>query len=268
VKLKNINLDQIKVPETRVTAFYDEETAALLKQSLEAAGTINPIIVVSTDDGFILVDGLHRFDEARQRGDSTLPAVIYEGEAKDALLMNLVLNKVRGKTKASEMVKVIGALYQNYDLDVEKIEKATGLPRDYIEKLIKVSQASLVVQEALDQEIIGIGHAFQIARLPYAIQQEELIAKHQVYRFKLPDLKGLVDATLIEIGKLKDEAPKVEPEEARKPVTYHCEGCKEEVEARYLRPVMLCPDCFGGVWRLAKAAKPAEEGSPEKGEGL
>lgn len=267
MKLKNINIDQIKVPETRVTAFYDEETAALLKQSLEAAGTINPVIVVSTDDGFIMVDGLHRFEEARTRGDSTIPAVVYEGDNKDALLMNLVLNKVRGKTKASEMVKVIGALYQGYELGVEKIEEKTGLSRDYIEKLIKVSQASPVVQEALDQEIIGIGHAFEIARLPYAIQQDEVIAKHQVWRFTVKEIHDQINAVLEQMELLKQESPKVDTEEGRRPVTYHCEGCSDEAEPRYLRPVMLCPTCFGDVWRLAKAAKGGEEGSLEKGGG-
>lgn len=267
MKLKNISLEKIKVPETRVTAFYDEETAALLKQSLEAAGTINPVIVVSTDDGYIMVDGLHRFQEARDRCDSTIPAVVYEGDNKDALLMNLVLNKVRGKTKASEMVKVIGALYEGYELGVEKIEEKTGLSRDYIEKLIKVSQASPVVQQALDEEIIGIGHAFEIARLPYAVQQDEVIAKHQVWRFTVKEIHDQISAVLEQMDLLKQEAPKDVTEEGRRPVTYHCEGCRGEIEPRYLRPVMLCPTCFGEVWRLGKAVETPRVDSVEKVEG-
>lgn len=268
MKLKNISLDQIKVPETRVTAFYDEETAKLLKDSLEAAGTINPIIVVSTEDGYILVDGLHRFDEARQRGDASLPAVIYEGDNKDALLLNLVLNKVRGKTKASEMVKVIGSLYQDYNIDIEQIQEKTGLSREYIEKLITVSQASPPVQEALDGEIIGIGHAFELARLPYAIQQEEVLAKHQVWRFTVKELHDQINAVLEEMQLIKEAPPPEGDKGVRPPAIYHCEGCKDEVELRYLRPVMLCPNCFGRAWRLAQAAKVVPENLEDKTGGV
>jgi len=267
MKLKNIQLNLIRIPEVRVTAVYDEETAKLLKESLAAAGTINPVVVVSTEDGFILVDGLHRFEEARDRGDSTLPAVIYEGDTKDALLMNLILNKVRGKTKASEMVKVIGSLYQDYGIDIEKIQEKTGLSRDYIEKLIKVSTASPLVQEALDEEIIGIGHAFEIARLPYAVQQEEIIAKHQVWRFKVKELHDQITAVLEEMELIKTQPPSGPDEVSRRPVIYHCEGCKDEVEPRYLRPVMLCPNCFGEVWRLAKASGSGEVKNLEDGGG-
>lgn len=267
MKLKKIPTHEVKVPGTRVTAVYDEETAALLKQSLETAGTINPIIVVQDGEEYIVVDGLHRLQEAQERHEAQIEAVIYEGDGKDALLMNLILNKVRGKTKVSEMVEVIGSLHKDHLLNIEDIEEKTGLPRNYIEKLVKIAQASPAVQQALDQEIIGVGHAYELSRLPYAIQQEELIAKHQVYRLTVKDLHDTVDAVLKEMELMKDEAPPAPPGAPPVPREYHCEGCKEIVDPRYLRPVMLCPNCFGEVWRLAKMRESVPETSNDKGAG-
>jgi len=234
-----------------VTAVYDEETLTLLRDTVDKLGIIQPIILVGKDNDFELVDGVHRLEEARRKGDTTVDAVVYEGLPQDTLLLNLVLNRVRGKTKASEMVTVIASLFHHYEFGIEEIEAKTGLSRDYIDKMLKISLAAPSVQEALDQEIIGVGAAFEISRLPHHIQQDELLAKQQVYRWSGKDLKGFVDDVLRQMGDMVEAPP---PEKhVMAPPTYRCEGCKKETDPRYLRPVMLCPNCFGAVWRLAAA---------------
>lgn len=248
----------IKVPAVRVTARFDEETRQILRDSIKEVGIIAPVIVQDIEGELVLVDGLHRLEDSIVKGDSTIDVVVLDGDMADLLCRNLFLDHARGKTPVSDMVKVINALYVEYNLDPDKIKAKTGLTRDYIEKLIKISQASPVVQLALDEGIIGVGHAFELSRLPYAIQQEELIAKHQIYRFKVSDLHEFVDNVLKEMGALKEAAPAAGQPATRPPAVYHCEGCKEEVEPRYLRPVMVCPDCFGEIWKLAKVKKAAE----------
>lgn len=253
MKTKKVPINEIHVPETRVTAVYDEELQAMLRDTMRAMGMLTPIVVVQTPEGYRLVDGLHRVQEKQAAGEASVDAVVYEGEEKDSLLLNLVLNRTRGKTKASEMVKVIGALTKEYGLDSDAIREKTGLSREYIEKLWKISQAEPSVQELLDQEIIGVGAAFEISRLPTKVQQDELCARTQIWRYAVKELKELVDETL----RLMQQAPGASPPPPP-PVTpkYHCEGCQKEMEARYLKPVMLCPDCFGVVWRHQQPPPP------------
>jgi ParB-like chromosome segregation protein Spo0J len=255
------------VPEVRVTARFDEETRKLLRDSIKEVGIIAPVLVQEINNELVLVDGLHRLEDSIAAGDHPIDVAVLDGDMADLLCRNLFLDHARGKTPVSDMVKVIKALYQDYQLDPDKIKEKTGLTRDYIEKLIKISTASPVVQEALDQGIIGVGHAFELSRLPYAIQQEELIAKQQVYRFKVSDLHEFVDKVLAETETLKTAPPAEAPGAKRPAPVYHCEGCKDEVEPRYLRPVMLCPTCFGNVWRLAQALKQEVKEDLEKGGG-
>jgi len=252
MKLKQIRLDQITIPAVRVTALYAEEHLKLLKDSLAAMGTVQPIIVCADSEGYALVDGLHRLQEARERGEKVISAVIYEGGPQETLLMNLVLNRVRGRVKASEMVGVIKELWQTHGLDSDMIAAKTGLTRDYIEKLQVISGAALSVQEALDKEIIGVGHAFEIARLPTQIQQDELMAKTQIWRYTVKELHDFVDNVLREMEALKVQPAGAKGEVPVAPPKYYCEGCKAEVPQRYLRPVLICPDCFGRLWRLVK----------------
>lgn len=220
-------------------------------------GQIQPIVVVSSGEEYILVDGLHRLQEALTVGASQIDAVLYEGDAQDALLKNLVLNRVRGKTKASEMVNVIASLFNDYNLGIEDIEAKTGLRRDYVEKLLKISLASPSVQEALDREIIGVGHAFEVSRLPSQIAQDEVMAKYQVWRWTIKELHDQVEQVLAMIATMPPQPVEVKPSE---PTKYRCEVCKTEAPLRYLRAVLLCPECFGLVWKGHQEIQPIAQG--------
>jgi len=264
VKLRKIKPGDIKVPELRVRARFDQEILAQFQSSIAEAGIVAPVIVCQVSEDLVLVDGAHRLEEAIKNDLPTIDVVIFEGDMVDVLTKNLFLDHMRGKTPLSDMVKVIGALYTEYNLDPDQIREKTGLTRDYIEKLVRISKASPTVLQAVDEGVIGIGHAFELSRLSYAIQQEEVIAKHQVWRFSVKELHDQVDAVLAEMELIKTAAPAETPGEQRPAATYHCEGCKGEVEPRYLRPVMLCPDCFGGVWRLARISAPVEVEKPEE----
>lgn len=264
MKVKKIKCALVKVPEVRVTAVYDEELQQLLHDSLTAMGQVQPVVVVQAGEDFLLVDGMHRLEEAKKRGDELIDAVIYEGEAVDALLKNLVLNRLRGKTKASEMVTVIHSLYNDYALTIEQIQERTGLGRDYIERMIKISSAAPSVQEALDRELIGVGHAFEISRIPSHVAQDEIMAKYQVWRWTVKEIHDQVELVLAMIPEVQQQLS--QPKTHEKSV-YRCEGCKTEADLRYLRAVLLCPNCFGIVYRTQQSVQPAtpeDETSPKE----
>ena len=248
---KNVLVDLIDIPEVRVTAVYDDELQAQLASSINAVGQLQPIVVVQKVDRYELVDGLHRLQEAQRKGDKTIPAVVYEGDSSDALVLNLVTNRLRGKTKASEMVLVIGELTQVHQMDSDQIAERTGLTRDYIERLWRISESYPEVREALDQEVIGVGAAFQIARLPVRAQQEELLRVQTVYNLTVKDLTVQVDQVL---AAMQEPAPVV-TEQAREPAAPPaCEACHGTPPPNMLTAVVLCPNCFGTVYRTHQEA--------------
>jgi len=267
MKLLRVKPSQIKVPEVRVTSRFDPETREILKKVVKQEGILGTILCQKIDEDLVLVDGLHRIQDAIEAGDQPIDVAVIEGDMADLLCRNLFLDKVSGKPPIADMVAVIAALYDEYGLDPDKIKEKTGLPRDYIEKLIKISTASPEVREALDQEAIGVGVAFELSRLPFTIQQEEVLAKSTVYRLRVKDVKELVDSTLamMEGAMIKD--PTAPPGEPPPPLVYKCEGCKDEIEPKYLRPVMVCPTCFGELWRLAKVKADAIEAAAKEAVG-
>lgn len=258
---------KIKIPEVRVTAQFSEEVLEQFKASMKVTGTIPPPIVYEVEGELVLCDGLHRIQEEIEKGTPLVDVVVFEGDMVDVLTKNIFLDHLRGKHPVSEMVRVIGVLSQEHNLDSDQIREKTGLTRDYIERLLKIAMAGSAVLESLDQGQIGVGHAFELSRLPFAIQREELLAKHQVFRFQVKELHEFVDNVLKEMEAIAEEPVAAVPGEPLPPRVYQCEGCHEETEPRYLRPAMVCPDCFGELWRIAQVKKRTAAEVPDDGGG-
>jgi ParB/RepB/Spo0J family partition protein len=254
-KIMQLPCASVIVPEVRITAVYDEELTQQLHQSLQDVGQVQPIVVVLTDGRYYLVDGLHRLREAQTRGDKTIGAVVYEGDPADVLLKNIITNRMRGKTKASEMVKVIQSLWKEYKLDSDQICARTGFSREYVEKLQKVSEACPEVQEALDAEIIGVGAAFEISRLPNHISQSELVSRAAIWKLTVKQLKEYVDQVLHFVEDIKNNPPAPAP--PGPPPVYTCDVCKGQQNPRDLRSIQICPGCYSLAWQAAKPGKPA-----------
>ena len=130
MQTQRVPIAQIEVPKVRVTQDYSEETQEVLAGTTKRLGILTPIILTKSGMIFQLVDGLHRLEQARANNETEVDAVIYDGETADNLVLNLVLNTVKGKTRASEMVAVIEELTKNHGLDSEQIAARTGLTRD------------------------------------------------------------------------------------------------------------------------------------------
>ena len=143
MKLRRVKPEEIRVPELRVRARFDQEVWQQFQNSVKEAGIVSPVIVCQVGEDLVLVDGAHRLEEAVKLGLPTVDAVVFEGDMVDVLTKNLFLDHTRGKTPVSEMVKVIGALSTEFNLDSDQIQEKTGLTRDYIEKLVKISLAKI-----------------------------------------------------------------------------------------------------------------------------
>jgi len=250
MRTRSIPIEAIHVPDIRVTAVYDEELLAQLRGSLEVVGQLQPIVVVQTGETYELVDGLHRLQEAQHRGETRIPAVVYEGEAADVLLLNLVTNNLRGKIAPSQMVEVIGALVHIHGMDSEAIAKRTGYTRDYVERLWAISEASPGVKAALDEGKIGIGIAYELSRIKVPSVADALCAEMVAFRTTTKDAKVLIDEVL---RLAKEPLPAPPPLLATAPPPPRCGICEQVEEPKHLAVVMMCRSCYGATYDVARA---------------
>jgi len=228
MKVVMVDPQKIKVPPVRVTSVWDPDEYEVFKASLEADGQGQAIVCVKEGDTFWLADGLHRLQEAKLKGWPKIAVAYKEGTLVDAKLRNLYMNRLRGKTKASEEVALISSLTNEDHLSLEEIERRTGLSREVVEQRLAISQALPDVQAALDQEQIPVGVAFQLSRLPQGPGQLKLL---------LALLQHIPPMTTDEVKRIVDESLKIiatraqateEPQPNIPIPTFKCRLCEQK----------------------------------------
>ena len=240
MKLRKVKPADIKVPEVRVTARFDEETWAQFQASIKEVGAIAPIICCQVDEEFVLVDGLHRLIEAQKNGIPTVDVAVIPGDMIDVLTKNVFLDHMRGKTPVSEMVNVIEVLWREYQLDSERIAERTGMTRDYVEKLQTISELTPACREALDQGTIGVGHAAALTKIKDPVRQETVLRQQELYRWTVKELEAFIKEVLA-LVETKEEI-RVEAE-ARLPVKVKCFYCGNGFDPAELASPITCRYC-------------------------
>jgi len=242
MKLRRVDPNTILVPEVRVTARFDSEMWSMFQKSVKDAGIVTPIICCETDDGLVLVDGAHRLNEALENKLPRVDVAIMPGDMVEVLTLNLFLDHMRGKTPVSEMVNVIEALWKEYDLDSEKIAVKTGMTRDYVEKLQKISELTPHCRQALDEERIKVGHAAALTRVKDPIKQETILYQLFLYNWTVKELEEYVNTVLATMEEQEAIPPSEEP---RKPPELRCFYCREVKGVLELANPNTCTECSG-----------------------
>ncbi|GAH61894.1 unnamed protein product, partial [marine sediment metagenome] len=194
---------------------------------------------------FWLVDGLHRLDEARRRGIEKVPVVYKEGKLVDALVENLVSNRLRGKTPASDEIRLIRHLREVHHMEPHMIAERTGLPRKRIEQRLAIASAAPEVLSCLEFDQVSLGVAFQLSRLPNEGGQIALVSRL---------LQATPPATVREVTEIIDHAlelqdqmsePQPEPQIQIPLKTIACHLCGEKYEANDTYGLNVCRTCGG-----------------------
>jgi ParB/RepB/Spo0J family partition protein len=259
----------IKIPDVRVTSQWEPEILEHFKSSIRALGVVAPIIVVHDADGYYLVDGLHRMQEAQALGEKEIKAYVFKGSLAQVHLLNLQLNHMRGKTPPTQMAKVVRELQEKHGLQVWEIAQKTGISKDYIQKLLDIARCHPLVLEALDNGDIKVGHAYEISRIPDDDIQLKVLYQQLTYRWTVQDLKDHVDNIL----KLLEERAKEQPQSRQKPpkeyVKIQCDVCGHEAPAKMMVTKILCPACVSVLAsRWAEIhAQTASETEPDQNSG-
>ena len=245
MRLKMVDPKKIQIPPVRVTSLWDPDDYEIFKASLEADGIANPIVCVLEGETWWLADGKHRLEEALMKGEKQIPVAWKEGTLVDAKLRNLYLNRLRGKTKVSEEVTLIKDLFENDGLSLEEIAKKTGFSPERIDQRLAISKADPYVQEALDNEKIGVGVAFELGRLPNPAGQIRLLA--EILKMpKTPTTKWVHDIVEESLRVIEERKRLPEPAAVGPPVrTISCAFCKQRYEVSEMHGVNSCLTCYG-----------------------
>jgi len=266
---------EVKIPDVRIRAHFDPEVLEELKRSVKEVGTLEPILVVHDGDTYWLVDGQHRLEAALLAGKTEIPAVVYEGDLSDVMIMNLATSTMKGKTRPYDVFRMIRYLVEEKGMTVSEIAARTGMKPSYIERLLELRKCVPAVLDMLNEERIRLGHALELARVENAELQERLLALCLHYQPSVKDFHDIVSKAIeaYEAAKqAKVKEPEEQPQEEEVVETVRCHWCGREVPITEVRGFNLCMTCFSiaypvvrEYWERKRAAEAALQALPMPG---
>jgi ParB family chromosome partitioning protein len=153
--------------------YFDESKIAELASSIRDHGVFQPIIVKKDIRGYIIIAGERRFRAAKKAGLKTIPAIVRD--FNDSLMMEyaLIENLQREDLTPIEEAEAYRMLMQKLDLTQEKLAERIGKSRAYVANTMRLLQLPRMVQDAIENNEISVGHAKVLAGL----KDHELIKK-------------------------------------------------------------------------------------------
>lgn len=139
---------------------FDLEAINDLASSIEAVGLLQPIVVRSAGDRYVLVAGERRLRAMKQLGRPELAAVIRpEADAVTNLTEALVENLQREDLSPLEEAAAFSELLEEYGLTHEEVASRVGKSRSTVTNTLRLLQLPTAIQRMLASGDLSAGHA-------------------------------------------------------------------------------------------------------------
>lgn len=154
-----VPVDQIEPNPQQPRSRFDEERLDELSASIRDVGVLQPVIVTSSDEGYVLIAGERRWRAAQRAGLETIPAVVREASEDDTLVEALVENVQRQDLTPLEEAHAYRQLLENYGMTQEQVAARVGKSRPAISNTLRLLQLPGPVQTMVDSGALTAGHA-------------------------------------------------------------------------------------------------------------
>lgn len=157
--VQEIDLVRIKPNPDQPRKDFDPESLSELASSLQTHGLLQPILVKSSEDDYIIVAGERRYRAAQLAGLTKIPCIIQNGSEQDMAERALVENIQRSNLSPVEEGMAYARLMKEYGLTQEQVSERVGKGRPTIANLLRVIQLPERVLQFIRESRVSLGHA-------------------------------------------------------------------------------------------------------------
>lgn len=155
-----IEIDKIVANPNQPRRDFNEEAMQELADSIKELGVIQPITLRKMEDGtYQIIAGERRFRASQLAGKTTIPAYIVKADDEDTMEMALIENIQREDLNALEIALAYQQLIEQHNLSQEQLSKRIGKGRATIANFLRLLKLPAVIQVALKEKKIDMGHA-------------------------------------------------------------------------------------------------------------
>lgn len=170
-----LDIDQIEANPFQPRTKFEEEALAELRDSIKEHGIIQPVTVRKLGyDKYQLISGERRFRASQLAGLKQIPAYIRIANDQTMLEMALVENIQRENLDAIEIAISYQRLMDECSLTQEQLSDKVAKQRSTVTNYLRLLKLPAVIQMAIRESIISMGHARTLINVPDKVKQLEL----------------------------------------------------------------------------------------------
>ena len=174
-KVVEIEIKKISESKSQARTYFDPKKLEELSESIKKSGVLQPIIVQQVgNESYQLIAGERRLRASRLAGLKTIPCLVKDVSDRDAAVLGLVENVQRSQLNTIEEALGYKSLKEAHGLSAKEIGLLVGKSRPFIANLLRISNLSDAVQDALKDERISFGQARPLIVLDHSLQDRLL----------------------------------------------------------------------------------------------
>lgn len=176
--MNEISMDLIETNPYQPRTHFDEEALNELADSIKVQGIIQPITVRQIGvNKFQLISGERRLQASKRAGLTSIPAYVRTANDQQMLEMALIENIQRENLNSIEIALSYQRLITECSLKQEELGDRVGKNRTTVNNYIRLLKLPDVIQVALRDMKISMGHARAIINITDREQQLEIFKK-------------------------------------------------------------------------------------------
>jgi len=177
-----VEIDEIVANPFQPRINFDEESLRELASSIRELGIIQPITLRKlSPNKYQIIAGERRFRAAKIAGLTKIPSFIREAGDESMLEMALVENIQREDLDAIEVALSYQRLIEECKLTQESLSDKVGKKRSTISNYLRLLRLPAVVQKAIREQEITMGHARALVNI--AEPETQIMIYRQVVKY-------------------------------------------------------------------------------------
>ncbi len=203
--MQEISVGDLDVNPDQPRKSFDEESIALLAESVRDQGILQPLIVVPSSGGrYRIVAGERRFRAGRLAGLEKIPCIVKDLDIVRQMEIALIENLQREDLNPIDAARGIRALMTQCGYTQDKVAARLGKSRPAVANLLRVLNLPEEITDLVREGQLSAGHARVLAGLTDREDQIRLGRKAAEEGLNVRQLEALA-------AKLKAPAKKREP---------------------------------------------------------
>lgn len=138
---------------------FDEVAMSELVNSIRIHGVISPIILVRTQDRYMIIAGERRFRASKKAGLKTIPAIVRDYTPQQVKEISLIENLQREDLNPIETANAIKQLMDEYKYTQEEVADRIGKSRPAIANTLRLLTLTQPVIQLVADGKLSPGHA-------------------------------------------------------------------------------------------------------------